>query len=117
MTMTPMQSTLARAAKELGLRIEVGKVVMLPDGARVEAQVLFPDLGAPRGTLVFDWQTTPDAQIRKAIWEAGFTMSTFGQPRPDEEFDIAGYAAMFSEWCWTGDEAERPSWLKDPPDE
>ena len=50
----PMQRWLSCAADELGIRISVEHVVVLADGRNVRAQALFPDLGAERGTLVFD---------------------------------------------------------------
>jgi len=111
MTMTPMQSALDRAAKALGLQVELGRTVTLADGSVIESQALFPDLGAPRGTLVFD--STPSPSVRSALDKEGFALSTFGQPSPEEEFDIASYEAMFTDWGWSGDEKDRPGWLRE----
>jgi hypothetical protein len=109
--MNRMQEWLARAAKELDVRIIVGYVAHLPDGNSFPTQALFPDLGAVLGTIVLDSAYKYDAVVRHRLLEQGFTISTFSEPLPNEEFDLEGYAEMFSEWGWTGDKSLKPEWM------
>jgi hypothetical protein len=41
--MNHMQAWLARAAKELGLKVEIGRTIILANGRPVVSQALFPD--------------------------------------------------------------------------
>jgi hypothetical protein len=107
-----LQLWLARAAEELGIRIIVGYVARLPDGATVPTQALLPDLGGALGTLVFASSDALEASIRSALVKQGFSVSTFSEPAPNEEFDLDGYAEMFSEWGWTSDGKPKPPWME-----
>ena len=106
-----MQEWLSRAAKELNLRIEVGREVKLSDGRTLTAQVYFPDLSNPGGILVFDWADDVDKKARRELDAKGIGASTFGEPGPKEHFDIDRYREMFSEWGWTGPAKQKPSWM------
>jgi len=109
--MNRMQQWLARAAEELGVRIVVEYVVHLPDGMAFPVRALFPDLGGALGTLVLDSADTLDASTRRALTDQGFSMSTFSEPLPNEEFDIGSYAEMFAEWGWTSAGRPKPTWM------
>jgi len=109
--MTRMQEFLARAAEELGLRVEIGYVVTLSDGRKLMSQALLPDLGNPLGTLVFDSPRIVDSSARKDIRSQGYGMSTFSQPLPTQTFDVESYARMFAEWGWAGSDADKPGWM------
>ena len=109
--MTLMQQWLAQAARELGLRISLRHAVVLADGRTLTSQALFPDLGAERGTLVFDAVEQLDSEASKELRAKGYTASSFHQPLHGDEFDLRSYAEMFSEWGWTGDPAAQPSWM------
>lgn len=85
-------------------------MVKLPDGGAVTSQALLPDLGAKLGTLVF--QEVPTAVIRAALLSQGFTCSSYSEPLPTETFDLEGYAEMFAEWGWTGDQRFKPAWIR-----
>lgn len=112
--MNRMQEWLARAAKELGLRVEIGRIVILASGRPVVSQALFPDLSCPLGNLVFRSDETPDASTRRELSERGFGISTFSEPRAEGVFDLDSYAEMFAEWGWTGNAAAKPTWMDDP---
>ena len=107
----PLQQELDRAAKELGLRVVIGYAAHLSNGAAIQSQAQFPDLGGASGTIVFDSQDTCDAETRRELAALGFSLSTFYQPSSDEDFDLGSYAEMFKEWGWTGDEHRKPSWI------
>lgn len=107
-----MQRWLSRAAGELGIRISLEHVVVLADGRNLRAEALFPDLGAQRGTLVFDAAEQLDAIARKELLAQGYTASSFHQPSVNEQFDLASYAEMFSDWGWAGTPEEEPAWMR-----
>lgn len=109
--MNRMQTWLARAATELSVRVIVGHIVTLSNGRRLSAEVFFPDLGRSLGTLVFDSNFPLDEVARQEIVEQGYGVSSFSEPLPNEEFDIADYAEMFLDWGWSGSDIHRPSWM------
>jgi hypothetical protein len=115
--MNKMQDWLLRAARELGVRIEVNFVVKLPSGRELASQAHFPDFCAPMGLLVFRWEddlasASEDARMaRAALAEMGYAVSTFDEPSEKETFDIAGYVEMFSEWGWSGAGEQKPDWM------
>ena len=109
--MSRMQEWLGSAADELGVRVVAAYVAILSNGVRIPAQALFPDLGGALGTLVFDSASVLDPEARRELVEQGYSISTFSQPLPKEEFDAAKYAEMFAEWGWTSDELSKPAWM------
>jgi len=111
--MNLMQQHLARAAKELGLRVIIGYAVKLSDGEMLSSQALFPDLGNPKGTLVFHWDDRIDKKARQDLVTQEYGASTFGEPLPGQNFDVTSYARMFAEWGWWGDERDKPSWMSE----
>ena len=120
MNASRMQEWLSRAATELGVRIEIGYAVRLSSGRSVTSEALFPHLGGkPRVILVSRWEDgfqsdgAEAAAVRDEIHNLGFATSTFGEPLPNEQFDVRGYAEMFQDWGWSGPSAMRPRWMKD----
>ena len=109
--MNQMQEWMVRAAEDLGIRIVVGYVAQLSDGISCSTQALFPDLGGALGTLVFDSALELNASIRNALVAQGFSISTFSEPLPNEQFDLESYAEMFSEWGWTNEILKKPAWM------
>jgi hypothetical protein len=109
--MNRMQEWLERAAKELGIEIIVGFVIRLPDGSSFTTQALLPNLGADKGTVVIDSSFEVNLFAERYLLEQGFTISSFSAPLQNEIFDLDGYAEMFSEWGWTGDESLKPEWM------
>ncbi len=110
--MSHMQEWLARAANELGVRIKVGHVARLTDGTSLPTKALFPDLGSAAGTIVLSSDDVIEASIRRDLIAQGFSISAFSEPLANEEFDVASYAEMFSEWGWTGDNDQKPEWMR-----
>lgn len=106
-----MQQWLVRAADELGIRIVVGYVVLLPDGVAFTTQALFPDLGGALGMLVLNSADKVDAQTRRALVDQGFSISAFAEPLPSEVFDVNNYAEMFAEWGWSSEDKMKPTWM------
>lgn len=109
--MSRTQEWLARVAEELGVRIAMGYVAVLSDGTRLPSQGLFPDFGGVFGTLVFDSADVIDAAARRELVAQGYAISTFSEPLQNEEFDVDSYAEMLSEWGWTSNEKQKPSWM------
>ena len=109
--MNRMQQWLARAANELDVRIITDFVVPINKDDALKAQALFPDLGGPLGMLVFESSQDIDAPSRSDLINRGFGISSFSEPCASEEFDIANYAEMFSEWGWTGGDRPKPEWM------
>ena len=107
-----MQQWLSRAAAELEVQIVVGYVAQLPGGVAVRTQALFPELGGVLRTLVTQSADGLDAPTRIALVDQGFSISTFAEPMPGEEFDVGSFAEMFAEWGWTSDTSLKPNWMK-----
>ena len=111
MTMNRMQKWLVQAAQELGLRVVSPYVAVVSNGTQIPAQALFPDLGGAFGTLVFESADVLDAEAIRDVVAQGYSISTFSEPLPKEEFDLESYAEMFSEWGWTSNGMQKPSWM------
>lgn len=109
--MNLMQKYLERAAKELGICIEIGRKITLSDGRALTPQALFPDLGSELGTLVFRWEDDLDAETRHELVSKGYGVSTFSEPSSAEAFDVNNYAEIFSEWGWVGASNMKPKWM------
>ena len=109
--MNRMQEWLVHAAQELGVRVILAYVAVLSDGKQISTQALFPDLGGTFGTLVFDSMDVLDPEARRDLGAQGYSISTFSEPLPKEEFDLESYAEMFSEWGWTSNEMQKPAWM------
>lgn len=109
--MSALQDQLTRAAVELGLSIELDHRVMLTDRSELVSVVWFPDLGAPKGTLVFQ-RSLPASHVH-ALQQTGYTVSIIAEPPDLEPFDLDSFAEMFAEWGWTGKAADRPAWMSD----
>jgi len=109
--MNKMQEHLLRAGKELGLKVIAPFELTLPSGRKLVADVLLPDLGHPKGTIVTqssdDWDN-----YRKELRTLGYGISSYGEPPPSEDFDLEGYAEMFSEWGWGNVNERKPDWMK-----
>ncbi|KJC62336.1 hypothetical protein UP10_03140 [Bradyrhizobium sp. LTSPM299] len=109
--MSRMQEWLAHAAQELGVRVVIAYVAVLSDGKQISTQALFPDLGGAFGTLVFASMDVLDREAERDLVAHGYSISTFSEPLPKDEFDLESYAEMFSEWGWTSNEMQKPTWM------
>lgn len=108
--MAELEERLARACRELGLRIELGVTVALPSGARIAAAALLPDLGARRGMLVVRAYDSVKQSLEELRRE-GWAFSVLEDGRPGAPFDRESYAEMFRDWGWSGPPSARPAWL------
>lgn len=109
--MNRMQEWLARAARELGVSVNIGYVAVLSNGRQLQAQARFPDFGGTCGTLVIDSDDVFDMHAERDLLDQGYCISIFSKPSANERFDLSGYAQMLSEWGWTGDTKVRPCWM------
>ncbi len=106
-----LQEELARAGRELGVRVVIGYIACLANRAEIPTQALFPDLGGRLGTVVFESLDACDAETRRELIDEGFSISTISQPSGNQEFDVDSYAEMFEEWGWTSNPLQRPDWM------
>lgn len=110
--MSRMHTWLAKAASDLGLRVQVGFNVRLSCGKTIQTQAVFPDLGGESGTLVFTFQQELGSEERQELKSMGFALSTFSEPGEGEQFDLQSYAEMFRAWGWTGSLGEKPRFMR-----
>jgi hypothetical protein len=92
-------------------RVFLAYAAVVSDRKQIPTQALFPDLGGALGNLVFDSVDFLDPEARRDLVEQGYGISTFAQPLAKQEFDLEGYAEMFSEWGWTSTEMQKPTWM------
>jgi hypothetical protein len=108
--MNKMQEHLFRAGSDLGLQVVIPFEITLKSGRRVVAEALLPELGAPRGTVVF--RSFDDClNIHNDLKDLGYTCSAFGEPQPNELYEVESYKEMFAEWGWMGPKDKRPLWF------
>jgi len=88
--------------------------VGLPSGEKVMAEALLPQLGAPKGMLVFQSFQSDDKvwNISNELSKLGFGCSMYCEPPPEEIFDAENYKEMFVEWGWTSEADLMPEWMK-----
>jgi|CXWL01.1.fsa_nt_gi hypothetical protein len=114
--MTRLQSYFAKACGVLGLRVEIPFQLKFTDGSQISAQVLFPQLGAPRGTII----VTLFAELKgkeKELAEMGFSYSVMGEPLSDVDYEVGDCIETFSEWGWGSTGEKKPDWMKDQEDQ
>lgn len=46
------------------------------------------------------------------LLDAGYGCSVLGEPRPDDEFDLAAFQEMFRDWGWSGQLGAKPAWMR-----
>jgi len=109
---TLMRDHLKRVATELGMRIVSPFHTKLPSGLELTAEALFPDVGAPNGTVVVESNDSV-AAIGRELKQMNYTLSSFAAPREKQEIDIESYKEMFREWSWCSTEIQPPSWFDD----
>ena len=97
-------------AADLGVSIETSFQVEVAPGIIVSAPVLVRNFGGRIGTLVFE-RYEEIGDYSNAIVEMGYGYSVLGPPF-SEEYDRDTIISMLSEWEWTGDESDRPNWMK-----
>ena len=79
------------------------------------ADLLFAAFGAPKGTLVFEFNREPTAPDTEYLQRDGYALSMFDKPADGFEYDTAALVELLSDWGWSGASSESPSWLNLPP--
>lgn len=109
-----LQKRSARACSELGLTIDLDFELELPSGQRVAALARVRNLGAKNGMIIV--RSFPDlGSCATELLGSGFGYSVLAEPREGEDFDLGSFAEMFSDWGWSGDDADKPSWCDQSP--
>jgi len=108
-----LEHWLTRACAGLGLRAEIGFIAELPNAAQVRSVARIVGLGAPNGMLIFRRFDTVRPYVSE-LDESGFGFAVLDEPRLADGVDLDAAREMFADWGWSGDEADRPGWLKDP---
>jgi hypothetical protein len=111
--MNKMQEFLLRAGRDLNIQVVAPFELVLDSGKKISAEALFPQLGAPKGTIVYQ-SINSYQEILDEIKKMGYTCSVFGEPLPNEEYDPESYKEMFTEWGWTGENNKKPAWFLKP---
>lgn len=107
-----MLDALRHVANELELRIVAPFGIRLPSGLELTAEALFPDFGAPNGTVVIESRSRV-AGVGSELKKLHYTLSSFRAPLEGQEVNIQSYADMFREWGWSSGERQPPSWLSE----
>jgi hypothetical protein len=113
--MNSIQQEWKRAADELGFKIQTPFALTLPSGNSIEAELLISDFGGEKGLLIF----TDYEKIKPFVGELrlnGFHCSIIGESSSNQEFEIESFIDCLSDWGWSGAEADRPVWLREPPE-
>ena len=108
--MTFLQTFLQRACQELGLTIVVPFFLTVRNGVQIDAQVLLPQLGAPKGMIVvnhYDDLCGASSEIQCM----GYGYSVLDEPLPSEGFDLETYIELFSDWGWADTNERMPDWM------
>lgn len=112
--MNKMQKYLKTAADKLNLRIIIEPIVKLKTGKKIRFEACFPDLSNEKGIYVIQWDdgSKITKTEREELRGMGIGVSTFDAPRDNEIFNINDYKEMFTEWGWSGNMSDQPSWMK-----
>lgn len=103
-------SGLRRACGDLALGIVTPFELVTDCGAEIKAVALLPQLGAPRGMLIF--HDSSELMDRGAVLvEMGYGYSVL-DGRGVDEFDLESYKEMFRDWGWgRPEDPDAPSWM------
>lgn len=97
--MTKLQSFLQQACQELGMTIVVPFLLTVREGIQINAQALLPELGAPNGMIIVNHHDELRG-VASELPSMGYGYSVLDEPLPTEDFDLASYVEMFSDWGW-----------------
>jgi hypothetical protein len=100
MTMTRQQLFLSKAASALGIPYKLNHEILLPNAERIVAPALISQMGGTIGMLVFHYKERPDPAKTRELTAMGYCISSYGEPSPNEEFDLESYQEMFEDWGW-----------------
>jgi hypothetical protein len=111
--MSRMAEKWATAAADLGLEIIAPFRLTLPDGRKLEFDVLLKNFGNTNGMLL-----TSDHDVfdyGKAIVGLWYGYSIMGQPDESEAYDRESIIEVLADWTWSGPDANKPDWLPEQP--
>lgn len=95
--MTRLQEELCMACELLGIDIEIGCVLFLKDGQKINTVALIPSLGGPNGMVIV--KSTDDIL---PIWnDFNYGFSVLDEPSENAAFDLDSFREMFVDWGWT----------------
>jgi hypothetical protein len=104
-----LASQWARAAAELGIKIEAPAVVSSGDGLAFIFACCLPEFGAPKGTLL---QTAYNRKATELAISQGFTVSTMSAETLPE-YDLSTFKECLVDWGWVATDRTPPAWYKD----
>jgi hypothetical protein len=78
---------------------------------RFDVNARIANLGARNGMLIFE-KYEDVCQHSEAVQDAGYGYSVIDEPRPDEEFDLGSFQAVFRDWGWSGQLGDKPPWMR-----
>lgn len=111
--MSRLRQQFRRASADLGIEIHEDFEVRLLSGDTFTAPILVSNFGGERGTLVIiDYGSIH--HITSKIINTGYGYSTLDEPREDETYQRDAFIEMLSDWGWSGDRSNTPSWLRPP---
>ena len=98
-----------KVSRALDVRIRAPSTVKIGNASFV-ADAHFLDFGGQHGMLVFhefsDFQTQSQLLVDK-----GYGVTSFAAPNDSETLDMPSWRETLADWCWTGNEVDRPNWL------
>lgn len=103
---SPLQQSLERVSKELGIDIEIPFILDLPCG-RIEAEALLRHFRYECG-IVINVNSRELGDLHKHLADFGYGAVTLPEPACDGEYDKEKWMMLCREWGWRG--------KNDPPD-
>jgi hypothetical protein len=98
--MTKLADWFVEAGTLCGLSVEVDFALQLSNGQKLNSVVRISGLGAENGMLIFtDYEAVRDHTAE--LISLGYGISTMGEPRFDEKFDLESFEDVFTDWGWT----------------
>jgi len=103
------------AQRDLGLDIVAPYAVRLSDTVELRAEFLVKNFGGPTGMLVIKNY----AQVKpylESLQSLGYGFSVLEEPKDklNQTYDRETVIDILSDWGWTGPQADKPQWLRDP---
>jgi len=98
------------AAKDLDLEIITPFILMLSSGVEIETEFLLKNFGASKGIIVINEYDKISSYVDDIVNE-GYGFSVLDEPFDNEQYSRDDYVEILSDWGWSGDENNKPSWL------
>ncbi len=98
------------AANDLNLEIITPFILMLSSGVEIEAEFLLKNFGAFKGMIVINKYDQVSGYVDEIVNE-GYGFSVLDEPFENEQYSRDDYIEILSDWGWSGDKSNKPSWL------